>query len=413
MKKNYLFGMLALAAMTMVGCSNDEVVNDYSQDNAIEFGTYVGRGAESRAHVIDTDVLADEGFGVFAYYTGTEDFANTTAATPNFMYNEEVTGTAVANQTDGRTKYDWTYAPVKYWPNNVGDKISFFAYAPYDEDFALETGATGYPTYPYTVNVNDGIAESNTQKDLLYLSSPQVDLTKQTIDGKVTFTFGHALSRIAFAANVLVDEVNGDQTGEENDATHTGNALAEGTTITINSVKITGKFYTKGELCLYRAASTDLAPTTGWMTDKFVASNDDISYELKTTNFDAKTNANVFTGSTVATTLLNNEDSYLMIMPQSLEDMTITVDYNVVTDDDKLEGDKSDIHNVITSVPFDFDFVEGKAYKFTLHLGMTSVKLSATVTGWADGGDTAVNVPINNDDQDNGNPEWDKYYGNN
>ena len=409
MKKNYLFGMLALAAMTMVGCSNDEVVNDYSQDNAIQFGTYVGRGAESRAHVIDTDVLAKEGFGVFAYYTGTEAFANN--ATPNFMYNEEVKGTAVADQADGRTKYDWTYAPVKYWPNNVGDKISFFAYAPYDENFALEEGATGYPTYPYIVTVTNGIAESNTQKDLLYLSSPQVDLTKQTIDGKVTFTFGHALSRIAFAAKVLVDEVNGDQTGDKNDATHTGTALADGTTITINSVKITGKFYTKGELCLYRTASTDDAPTTGWINDEFVASSTDISYQLATANF--VTDANVFTGSIVATDeLLNNEDSYLMIMPQSLEDMTITVDYNVVTDDTKLDSDKSDIHNVITSVPFDFDFVEGKAYKFTLHLGMTSVKLSATVTGWADGGDTAVNVPINNDDQGSGNPEWNNYYGN-
>ena len=43
MKKSYLFGMFALAAMTMVGCSNDEVVENFSQDNAIEFGTYVGR----------------------------------------------------------------------------------------------------------------------------------------------------------------------------------------------------------------------------------------------------------------------------------------------------------------------------------------------------------------------------------
>ena len=72
MKKSYLFGMFALAAMTMVGCSNDEVVNDYSQDNAIQFGTYVGRDASGRGTVIDTngedDNLALSKFGVFAFY---------------------------------------------------------------------------------------------------------------------------------------------------------------------------------------------------------------------------------------------------------------------------------------------------------------------------------------------------------
>ena len=29
----------------------------------------------------------------------------------------------------------WTYSPVKYWPNRQNDKISFFAYAPYESDW--------------------------------------------------------------------------------------------------------------------------------------------------------------------------------------------------------------------------------------------------------------------------------------
>ena len=37
----------------------------------------------------------------------------------------------------------------------------------------------------------------------------------------------------------------------------------------------------------------------------------------------------------------------------------------------------------------------GKAYTFSLQLGLTSVKLAASITDWATGDDIAVNVPIN------------------
>ena len=90
--------MLALAAMTMVGCSNDEVVNDYSQDNAIQFGTYVGRDASSRAIVIDNAKLATDGFGVFAYYTKQEKFDIDKHVEANFMNNQEVKNLSFASK---------------------------------------------------------------------------------------------------------------------------------------------------------------------------------------------------------------------------------------------------------------------------------------------------------------------------
>ena len=422
MKKNYLFGMFALAAMTMVGCSNDEVVNDYSQDNAIQFGTYVGRGAESRAHVIDTEVLAEEGFGVFAYYTGQNEFANTDE--PNFMYNQLVEG-EVVNQADGRDKYNWSYSPVKYWPNNAGDKVSFFAYAPYkadgktDFDFNLSgSDATGYPTITYNVPVvAENYVNHHNQKDLLYLKNPasHMNLNKQKVDEKITFEFGHALSRIAFAAKVLVDEVNADATGKENKDEHTLYKLHDGTTITINSVTLKGKFFNKGILSLYR--DNDNA---GWSQQ--TALNEPIKFILKTDEF--VNGENVFKGEDVTTGdvntdmnsgLLNNAENYLMIMPQNFtgeDKITVTVDYNVVTEDKNLADDKSDIHNVIESVPFNFEFKEGYAYKFVLHLGMTSVKLEAIVNNWNDGGNWVVNVPVNGDQQNTNGDEWKEYYGN-
>ena len=193
MKKNYLFGMLALAAMTMVGCSNDEVVNDYSQDNAIQFGTYVGRGAESRAQVIDTKVLGEEGFGVFAFFTENEDF-DASKHTPNFMYNQKVTATGWVQETvddNGNVTpgyyTNWTYSPVKYWPNDRDDKVSFFAYAPYaTEQNGIEisdANAAGVPTVTYGFDVDEeGLIKipvgenADGMVDLLYLKNESKEI---------------------------------------------------------------------------------------------------------------------------------------------------------------------------------------------------------------------------------------------
>ena len=74
MKTKNFYGWLAMAVMLVgTGCSTDEVVNDFSPKNAIQFGTYVGRDAESRATVIDATKLGTDGFGVFAYYTDNGD----------------------------------------------------------------------------------------------------------------------------------------------------------------------------------------------------------------------------------------------------------------------------------------------------------------------------------------------------
>ena len=88
MKKN-LLGWFAMATMLVgTGCSSDEVVNDYSPENAIQFGTYVGRDAVSRGSIITTEgntnasagivspSLREKGFGVFAYYTDNGSFTD-------------------------------------------------------------------------------------------------------------------------------------------------------------------------------------------------------------------------------------------------------------------------------------------------------------------------------------------------
>ena len=128
-------------------------------------------------------------FGVFAYYTKTTNWNSARGATvPNFMYNEEVT-------FDGTS---YTYAPIKYWPNNTNEKISFWAYYPYS------AGAVLYKK-------NSTTAFNNTTKDLpdirftvtdgqtdFMISDVAANKTKPAVDTPVELTFKHALSRISF-----------------------------------------------------------------------------------------------------------------------------------------------------------------------------------------------------------------------
>ena len=360
MKKN-LFGWLAMAAMLVgTGCSTDEVVNDYSPENAIQFGTYVGRDAESRATSLTTSNLTE--FGVFAYYTANQAYA-TGAYIPNFMYDQLV------SKSLGEST--WNYAPEKYWPNNNNDKVSFFAYAPHQDHVAIVT-SPGQAADP-KINFNVDPTTAN-QIDLLW--AKEVDRVKQPVDNKVTFTFAHALSRIGFSVESLVNKVNGDGTNTPDNAAN-GTYYVDGTTtVKVTKVRLLGNFANTGTLNLNGGSWT-------------LASQTATAYVLETANFKAVANA-----VENEKKQLNEDNSYLMVIPQTTQ-VQIEITYDVITTDASLAGGNSTVTNVITSDAFNFTFGQGNAYNFCLHLGLTSVKFTATVGEWTTIGDIAVNVPLN------------------
>lgn len=384
MKKN-LFGWLTMAAMLVgTGCSTDEVVNDYSPENAIQFGTYVGRDAQGRASAIDDVALKGfgKGFGVFAYHTS-GDYA--AATTPNFMYNQHVSYVSSA----------WTYSPVKYWPNNTSDKITFFAYAPYVEtddtdNFVFTANTlTGDPKITYTVTET-----VKNQDDLLWAVDssnglPFRNKVKQNTD--IHFHFRHALSRIGFKAQVMVDNANQDATGEEDDATDASKAIATAqTTISISKVELIGKFHDSGVLNLNNTVSNE--PSWEYLVTPAVDRIFTLNYSETESNSNFKNS--VATKVTTSEQNLNADDSYIMVIPKKFDTdkVKIRVTYTVKTMDSNLEEGYSTVTNVIESSAFGCDFVAGNAYTFVLHLGLTSVKLSAEVEPWAVQTETAVNV---------------------
>lgn len=367
MKKVLFF---AAAAIMMVGCSNDQVVSEMPQDNAINFGMYFGRDAQSRAAIMDLDDLKAQSFGVFAYYTDNGDYVEGTS-TPNFMFDQNVKWDGVDT---------WAYSPLKYWPNEATDKLTFFAYAPHREQSngniapaaGFNNASASAPSVTYTLD-----DDQSKHVDLLW-ATPVENETKQTTTEKVHFVFKHALSRIGFKSVAVIDESSNKANGEIDDESHT-NPLDSKTKITLKSIKLTGNFYQGGTLNLATGAWSDhvaAAPTVyNWATADFAQSD-----------------------VTTTKAVVLNDDKYLTVLPYAgSQQIQIQVVYTVKTTDDALAGGYSEVTNTITSDAFDFTFQQGYAYNFVLHVGLTSVKFSADVTPWVDGTDEdiVVNVPLN------------------
>ena len=432
MKQKFFIGSLALLAL-MASCSssNDDLNGGATQENNIPvtFSSYLGKTATSRAGTagtITTDgansttSLQTEGFGLFATYT---DNAEYTAATgPNFMYNTKVS-----------TK-DWTYSPLRYWPNETSttnadgkgatsegvDRLSFFAYAPYVEATAT-TGAVTENTVGITALTANNVTtdpkvtyvvadDPSKSVDLLWgvvpagatkwsnvtgtdidiaEGKPYLNLIKPKTNQKVNLLFKHALAKLNLNVVGAFDAV-------------TGGTKDAATKITVASVTIEGKGFKK-------TAVLNLNNTTAneplW---EAVDGADDITLTVSGDNLNSKIKdsgkdeAQTVDGVTeTAKDLLNSDatsaQKAFMIIPSSAADksLKVTIDYYVNTTDASLSKGYSRVENKITKTITGFAPEAGKNYTLLLSLGMTSVKVSATVADWTDGSSTQVDLPIN------------------
>lgn len=388
--KKYLI-LAAFAAVALGACTKVETTKE-TVDEPILFSAYSGRTATKAKPIGDAVELATQGgFGVFAYYTGNSAYTAATTTIPNFMFNQNVEGTI-----SGTSVSAWTYSPIKYWPNNDSnqvngeyawvDKVSFFAYAPYTAVSNKTTGATANtvgitkvtgnetpistenPTVTYVVATNP--AQS---VDLLYNDANTIDLTKQGVSGKVTFNFKHALTRLGFTVEGVFDET-----------APGSNDVDTNTKIYITSLSVT------------KAGGVPTGGTFDLYTKQWTANTTYAPLGVSTSNIPADLKAGGSTGVTTTPVNLLNNDEYFMLLPDSAAaEYSITIEYDVITTDAALSGGKSTITNNITKKA-SIKLEAGKAYTIALQLGMTTVKLSATVVDWDDQTATPIWLPVNN-----------------
>ena len=189
-----------ITALAMTACTQSELVHNDQHDRPLTFGTYVGNPAETRAGgtLVTSTTLPDGGaFGLFCYMH-TDTWATlSTKPNANFMYNQKV------EVSTGTTPQTFTYTPVKYWPNNSTDKLSFLAYYPHNGtgiDFE-DAANTATPYTPAIANMPKAHftvqTEAAKQVDFMY-ADLETDQTKAS--DKVDFTFRHALTRLQFKA---------------------------------------------------------------------------------------------------------------------------------------------------------------------------------------------------------------------
>lgn len=367
MKKIILFGFIAAAALA--GCSKDETVKALPQENAIEFGTYLGRDAMTKGVELTNDNLLN--FGVFASYTGQNDW---TAGTGyyNFMYDQYVSRESKSD--------DWTYNPKKYWPTTQGDKISFFAYAPHQNDATTGIAVkkakddAGAPVITYSIDAANLTTQADFTADVLMNQVKEGYATLDDKDRTVSFELLHELTRLNFTACL--------------DRNAFGADAANKTKVNIKSINFVegGEFYTSAD---YTFATVNGKRGT-WSNKTSADLN--IAGLLNTATPDADDLGGyvvpgILLADTKSVTLFETAN-YLFLIPtdesglETAGKVKIEVSYDIVTVDGALNAGHS-----CTPATKIIEFPEGTlkqgvAYNFHLTFGLNEIKLSASVVGW-------------------------------
>ena len=350
MYKKFFMGIAAMAALTLVSCSSDDLdsLSDNSSKNeAISFDGYLGRSAVavngSRGSVETKDKLKTDGFGVFGNYSE-ESEGTKTVYGANWFDNVKVTCPSSA----------WTYSPLKFWATQ--GHIDFLAYAPYDSEYDNKVTKDNQKL-DFTVN-----SDIKNQKDLLYANA--VGQTKDKISStgnKVKFQFAHALSKLGYKVKL------------------SGN-YSSNATFTLKNIKLAGSsngatkaFYTSGKI--------DLSKTN-------TASDLWSDYATDRQNFDWFSGSSTVTGTVLKHPDENraeNED-YLFVIPQKFktgtDELYVIVTYTITYTNDPTNSITNTVYKQLSN-----DFEPGKAYMINLTLGLP-IEFDADVTTW--GNDNSI-----------------------
>ena len=314
--------LVAVAALAITSCSQNEEFENPNQKAEINFSTIVSKA--TRASELTTDSLKkSDGFQVYAYNTGQDVMkADLSLAGKEFMNGVLLKW----NETDK----NWGMNPAGpyYWP--LDEKIQFFAYSPVSGVTYTAPTGSGYPSFNYT------IGDVASQKDLVVAYAN--DQTKpNTPNTPVELTFKHILTQINFKLK-----------GSDADYTYTV------TEISLSDIQNKGTF-TYDEPSKIGAWSS----TSGTGTYVYAATYSDFTNTADLT---------IATG-----------DNGLMLMPQALlETAKIKITYSTKKDNKKyFDGTKE-----VSLKDIVWNAGDKILYTLSLPSGAEEVTFKSTVGSW-------------------------------
>lgn len=402
MKKILFFTVAAATVMALTGCSQSSDLTETAETSqtAISFDTYLAKTRAGATGSETTETLKTNGFGVLAYYTAQDNYV-LDKFIPDFMYNTKVTG----------TKTSWEYSPVRYWPNADGDKISFFAYAPYVDVDVTQTSSNGNATditsgivalspnnslkAPYVQYKLSSDFTSTNSVDLLWgvkksdNAAMNTDLKKST--NSVGFTFKHALAKWD-GANFLQAKIATDD--QKFDPTKTKITI-ESISISSSALAASGKFdLTKGT---WSNQATDdktklsINISKDQMNPDVAEKNYSAITITSTTDWDnikglSTTQSNVCKDNTIS--------SFYFIPVTTTTQASVTVTYWTRTLDPNLKNGCTNVKQTVTKDIQLPAFAANKKYTLVLSIGLNTINFSAEVSDWTSDTDNTATTTI-------------------
>lgn len=169
---------------------------------------------------IDNAELQSRGFGVYAFYTGTEEYSS---AKDSSAYRKF--GMVLKNRKFQYEASAWKNSgTAEFWPTSANENLTLLAYAPWDtwNDLVHYDGKVPTIQYDNFVAQNLSVSELERQRDILWgtntAGDPHKNMEKDDYDpeGTVDFHFRHAVAKVRL-------NVKGTLPGEVRNQTDAGN----------------------------------------------------------------------------------------------------------------------------------------------------------------------------------------------
>lgn len=362
MKKNVLFGMMALAMGAMTACSVEEVV-DQAETNYIGFDPFANKVSRAATHA---QGLGHSNFSVFGRYD------NGNSSYIEVFKNQKVEWSKPddLDATDG----SWTYTPLVPWVS--GKDYVFAAIAPYKATgysyaYSTQTETAGtYTLGEITLDATAGSDGSYTNQ-IDYMTATEVTRNSTTSTDAVSFTFNHIASKIDFNFQPKT-------TNTDNKNTHWQ------LPVKIDIKKIT---------------LADVHTKNTYTNNDWTGSSEVGTFE-KEGSSGAAIGSTTYDGNSTVTAL-ENQFSWLVVPQDDTQasDRKLTIEFDVYTQDANGQYNVKVLTDTEASVDVDTNWEANNHYTYTVYIGTDVLGQNpyitfdvANVEGWDTGTTSGLDV---------------------